>query len=114
MQGAMEVDEEEQGIVIKEALKADSVAVLLGQALQAQDRALLERYAAAFQAAHLPMTTRLAVACKHQVLEEKAIIIMTCLISVAAQSAPCHSNLFSYLAGIWRLSEVMKCACQPS
>jgi len=75
MQGAMEVDEEEQGIVIKEALKADSVAVLLGQALQAQDRALLERYAAAFQAEYLPMTTRLAVACKHPALGEEAIIV---------------------------------------
>ncbi len=39
----MEVDEEEQGKQMKEALRADSVAVLLGQALQAQDRALLER-----------------------------------------------------------------------
>lgn len=39
----MEVDEEQQGKLVKEALRADSVAVLLGQALQAQDRALLER-----------------------------------------------------------------------
>ena len=39
----MEVDEEKQGTQLKDALKADSVAVLLGQALQAQDRALLER-----------------------------------------------------------------------
>ena len=39
----MEVDEEEQGALMKDALRADSVAVLLGQALQAQDRALLER-----------------------------------------------------------------------
>lgn len=40
----MEVDGEEQGAAVKEeALKADSVVVLLSQALQAQDRALLER-----------------------------------------------------------------------
>ena len=43
LQAEMEVDEEEQGKQMKEALRADSVAVLLGQALQAQDRALLER-----------------------------------------------------------------------
>ena len=41
----MEVDEEKQGTLVKDALKADSVAVLLSQALQAQDRALLERCA---------------------------------------------------------------------
>ena len=41
----MEVDEEKQGALVKDALKADSVAVLLSQALQAQDRALLERCA---------------------------------------------------------------------
>ena len=34
---------EKQGTQLKDALKADSVAVLLSQALQAQDRALLER-----------------------------------------------------------------------
>lgn len=40
----MEVDGELQGVAVKEeALKADSVVVLLSQALQAQDRALLER-----------------------------------------------------------------------
>ena len=40
----MEVDGDEQGAAVKEeALKADSVVVLLSQALQAQDRALLER-----------------------------------------------------------------------
>ena len=43
LQAEMEVDEEEQGALMKDALRADSVAVLLGQALQAQDRALLER-----------------------------------------------------------------------
>ena len=41
----MDVDEEKQGALVKDALKADSVAVLLSQALQAQDRALLERCA---------------------------------------------------------------------
>ena len=41
----MEADEEKQGTLVKDALKADSVAVLLSQALQAQDRALLERCA---------------------------------------------------------------------
>ncbi len=40
----MEVDGEEHSAAVKEeALKADSVVVLLSQALQAQDRALLER-----------------------------------------------------------------------
>ena len=43
LQAEMEVDEEAQGKLVKEALRADSVALLLGQALQAQDRALLER-----------------------------------------------------------------------
>lgn len=41
----MEVDDEDNVALVKDALKADSVAVLLGQALQAQDKALLERCA---------------------------------------------------------------------
>lgn len=65
----MEVDKERQGTQIKDALKADSVAVLLSQALQAQDRALLERCPQlALQPVPQEQSTLLLCPCTHYII----------------------------------------------